>query len=101
MELNIYNANTELEQLETLSYLVSILDKVKYIQNKNIVLGGDFNVIFNISLEGSGGNPCLKKKSIAKLIKIKEKFNLFDILRIQNPKIKCFSDNNIYQDLFK
>ena len=49
--INIYNANTELEQLETLSDLVSILDKVKNIQNKNIVLGGDFNAIFDISLE--------------------------------------------------
>ena len=49
--INIYNANTELEQLETLSDLVSTLDKVKNIQNKNIVLGGDFNAIFESSLE--------------------------------------------------
>ena len=40
--INIYNANTECEQLETLSDLVSIMDKVKDIQRKNIVLGGDF-----------------------------------------------------------
>ena len=33
--INIYNANTELEQLETFSDLVSILDKVKNIQNKS------------------------------------------------------------------
>ena len=59
--INIYNTNTESEQLETLSDLVSILDKVKDIQSKNIVLGGDFNVIFDISLESLGGNPCLKK----------------------------------------
>ena len=66
--INIFNTNTESEQLETLSDLVSIIDKVKDIQSKNIVLGGDFNVIFNISLESLAGNPCLKKKSIAKLI---------------------------------
>ena len=66
--INIYNANTESEQLETLSDLVSIIDKVKDIQSKNIVLGGDFNVLFNISLKSLGGNPCLKNKSIAKLI---------------------------------
>ena len=46
--MNIYNANTESEQLETLSDLVSIIDKVKDIQSKIIVLGGDFNVIFDI-----------------------------------------------------
>ena len=83
--INIYNANTESEQLGTL------LDKVKDIQSKNIVLGGDFNVIFVISLESLGGDPCLKKKSIAKLIQIKEKFDLCDIWRIRNPKIKCFT----------
>ena len=57
----------------------------------NIVLGGHFNVIFDISLESLGGNPCLKKKSIAKLIQIKEKFDLCDIWRIRNPKIKRFT----------
>ena len=66
--INICNANTETEQLETLSDLVSILDKIKDIQYKNIVLGGNFNVIFDISLESLGGNPYLKKKSLAKLI---------------------------------
>ena len=80
--INIFNANTEFEQLESLSDLVSIIDKVKDIQSKNIVLGGDINVVFDISLESLGGNPCLKKKSIAKLIQIKEKFDLCDIWRI-------------------
>ena len=31
--INIYNINTEFEQTDTLSDLVSILDKVKDIQN--------------------------------------------------------------------
>ena len=34
---------------------------------------------------------CLKKKSSAELIQIKEKFNLCDLWRIQNPKIKRFT----------
>ena len=89
--INIYNANTESEQLETLSDLVSVIDKVKDIQSKNIVLGGDFNVIFDISLESLGGNPCLKKKSIAKPIQIKEKSDLWNIWRNRNPKIKYFT----------
>ena len=33
----------------------------------------------------------MKKKSIAKLIQIKEKFNLCEIWRIRNPKIKHFT----------
>ena len=47
--------------------------------------------IFDISLESLGGNPCFKKKSIAKLIQIKEEINLCDIWRIRNPKIKRFT----------
>ena len=80
--INTYNVNTEFQQLEALSDLISIIDKVKDIKRKIIVLGGDFNVLFDISLEISGGNPCLKKKPIAKLIQIKEKINLCDIWRI-------------------
>ena len=89
--INIYNANTESEQLETLSDLVSVIDKVRDIQSKNLVLGGDFNVLFDISLESLGGNPSLRKKSIAKSIQINEKSDLWNIWRNRNPKIKCFT----------
>ena len=60
--IKIYNANTELGQLETPSDLVTILDKVKDIRSINIVFPGDFNATFDISLESLGGNSCLKTK---------------------------------------
>ena len=44
--------------------------------------------MFDIILESLVGNPCLKKKLLAKLIQIKEKFNLCDMSRIRYPKIK-------------
>ena len=53
--INIYNKNTELEQLEAFSDLVSLLGKVRDIQNKNIVSGGYFNVTFGISIKNLGG----------------------------------------------
>ena len=65
--INIYNVHTESEQLETLSELVSIIGKAKDNQSKNIVLGGNFNVIFDFSLERLGGNPCLKKTINSKI----------------------------------
>ena len=97
--INVCNASTEYEQLKTLSDLVSILGKVKDIQNINIVIGGYFNVIFDISRKSLGGNPCLKKKSLEKMIQIKEKFNLCEIWRVQNPKIRHFFF--MYQGSFK
>ena len=94
--INTYNANTDLEQLETLSDLLNIFGEVKFTQNKNIVLGGDFNLIFDISIESFEGNLCLQKKSFTKLIQINKIFNSCDIWRIQNSKM-TFSKNNIYQ----
>ena len=77
--INIYNNNTELEQLETLSSFKSILDKVKGIQNKTIVFEGDFNVIFDISFQNLGVNIHVWRsnqqrnwfKSMKKLIYVK------------------------------
>ena len=59
--INIYNANTESEQLATLIQLNDMLINVKNINNKNIILGGDFNMHFDSKLEAKGGKPVLKK----------------------------------------
>ena len=48
--INIYTANTELEQIETLSDLESNLDKVKDIQNKNIRFGGEVTLLLHLIL---------------------------------------------------
>ena len=59
--INIYNPNTESEQLSNLTQLNDMLINVKNISNKNIILGGDFNVHFDSKLEAKGGKPVLKK----------------------------------------
>ena len=84
--INIYNANTEPEQLHTLNDLINIQKTFEDIQNKSIVLGGDFNVILNPCLDSGGGKPVIKKKTIAKLIQMTENLDLCDIWRIHNPK---------------
>ena len=89
--INVYNANTESEQLSTLSQLNDMLGNVMDIKNKNIILGGDFNLHFDSKLEAKGGKPALKKQSIAKLIEIIENFDLCDIWRIRNLKKKQFT----------
>ena len=69
--INLYNANTEYEQLSTLSDFSNMLEKVGDINNKSIEFGGDFNLFFEAKLEAQEGNPVLKKKTLAKLIQIK------------------------------
>ena len=43
------------------------------------------------SLDSCGNEPTLKKKSIAKFIELKEKFDLCDIWSIRNPKTKKYT----------
>ena len=68
-----------------------MLETIKDLYDKQIVLAGDFNFFFDTSLESYGGKPTLKKKSIAKFIELKEKFDLCDIWRIRNPKTKRYT----------
>ena len=89
--INIYNANTESEQLHTLNDLVNILETIEDIQNKSVVLGGDFNVILNPPLDSEGDKPVIKKRTIAKLIQITENLDLCDIWSICNPKRRRFT----------
>ena len=49
--MNFYNSNTDSEQLST-----SPLYKNWY-NKKNIVFGGDFNLIFDCKFDACGGNP--------------------------------------------
>ena len=85
---NIYNPNTETEQVTTLHYLDKMLETIKKLYEKHIVLAGDFHFSLDIFLDSYEGKPTLKKKSIAKFIELKEKFDLCHICRIRNPKLK-------------
>ena len=88
--VNIYNPNTETEQVTTLLDLGRMLETIKDFSDKHIVLAGDFNFFFDTSLDSYGGKPTLEKKSIAKFIELKEKYDLCDIWRIKNPKNEIY-----------
>ena len=89
--INLYNANKESEQLNTLSTLCNLLDDITDLHCKNIILGRDFNIFFNVTYEARGGNPKLKNKSVAKLFHIKESLGLCDILPVRNLKKKHYT----------
>ena len=97
---NLYNPNTESEQLLTLSQLTNFLEEIDDIRSKKIILGGDFNFFLDTKLEAKGGKPVLKKHSIAKIIEILENFDLCDIWRIRNPNLKRFTFRQNHFSLF-
>ena len=76
--INLYNANTEKEQLEVLSTLCTLLKNHNQNGNFHTILSGDFNVIFDTILDASGGNPSLKKRSLAKIISLTENLGTCD-----------------------
>ena len=41
--INLYNANTENDQLTTFSELTNLLENFDYTENKPIIFAGDFN----------------------------------------------------------
>ena len=89
--INLYNANTETEQCKIFNELQSLLNFFDINQNKKIILAGDFNIFLSSELEARGGKPIAKRKSIIKLVDIKESLDICDIWRIRNPKRQNFT----------
>ena len=89
MLINIYNANTEKEQVSVLNKLTTILSYFENTLNHNVIFAGDFNIFFDASLNARGGTPTLKRRSINKLIELNEMFDLCDIWR--NPKKRKYT----------
>ena len=69
--INLYNANTETEQVSVLNNLSPLLEKFDVTLEKNLILAGDFNFFLNSKLDAKGGKPAIKKKSLGKLIQLK------------------------------
>ena len=88
---NLYNANSENDQVTTFSELTNLSENFDLTKNKSIIFAGDFNLVLDRSLETKGGNPCLKNQFLSKLFHIKEKLNLCDIWQIRNPKVKQYT----------
>ena len=59
--------------------------------DKKVIFAGDFNLIFDKTLDSAGGSPLLKKHSLSEIIKLNETFNLCDIWRVRNPRKKLFT----------
>ena len=89
--INLCNANTETETCKIFNELQNLLIFFDINQNKRIIFAGDFNIFFNSKLEARGSKPIPKRKSIIKLLYIKEKLNLCHIWRIRNPMRQNFT----------
>ena len=89
--VNYYAPNGEKEPVEVLIQIKEFLSKIEYDQNTAIIWGGDFNVIFDKSLDADGGNLTLKIQSLTKIHTLMAENELCDIFRLRHPGEPRFS----------
>ena len=91
--LNYYAPDVENEQLKLLNKLFDELDRLPLRKNQGIhfIFGGDWNLIFDKSLDALSGIPTFKKNAIVKLKYLIGKVDLVDIWRLRNPAMKRFT----------
>ena len=89
--INLYNANSEHDQINTLNSFNDHIQKHANDCDRFPIFMGDLNFIFDTQLDALGGNPSLKKRSIASFIKIQERLDVSDIFRIRFPHTKRFT----------
>ena len=68
--INLYNANTEREQLTKFKNLNKLLKDFEDFHDEKVIFAGHFNLIFDKNLESVEGSPLIKKHSLSEIIKI-------------------------------
>ena len=88
--LNIYAPTKDKVEMQNvfLSYLHSVIENYS---DKNIILGGDFNVCLNPVMDKHGGRSEVKSEYCKNLENIIEEFSLVDIWRLRNEKVMNFT----------
>ena len=66
--------------------------------NTNNILGGDFNMVEDVPNDRAGGNPTTQHYGIEHIKNIKNRNNMIDIWRKQNPKKKEYTYFNNLAD---
>ena len=79
--INVYCPNDDKDRAEFLQNSIQYLST-----NKTVIWGGDFNSIFNLSLDKVGGNDRSGVITAPLQRDILDKFDLVDIFRKKNPK---------------
>ena len=60
----------------------------------NMLLGGDFNCVENITMDKMGGNPLLGNVGILDLTAFVNTENLYDVWRTQHPQDRVYTWHN-------
>ena len=88
--INIYAPNKELEKKVFFNDVLAMLDTLNIQMDDKIICGGDWNSIFDVTLDKCGGrnNPVNIAPEMTKMI---DTFDFIDIWRVQNPETRRFT----------
>ena len=90
-KLIIYNIHAPDHDKDQITFFQKLQNEIANDQDfDTLLLGGDFNVVMNHSMDKKNGTN-IKKKCIADLKNIIQNFNLDDIWRKKNPTKKSFT----------
>ena len=89
--VNYYAPNDESTQVQILSEICDIIDKMELEQDMTIVWGGDFKLFFDSFLDADGGKPQSKMNSLTKLLSITTERDLCDLFRVRHPDTRRFT----------
>ena len=78
--INLYNHNNEEEQVSVIASLFQAIELIDINHGYEVILGGDFDFIFDIKIDSDGrGKPKLKRNSIAAINQVTQPRDLVDI----------------------
>ena len=89
--INYYGPNSEPSQVKTIKQIASRLKDLEIEDNVQYILAGNWNLIFDRSLDAMGGSPSLKCNALKELKSIMIDYNLVDIWRARNPNLRQFT----------
>ncbi len=77
---NIYGPNSD-----DPDFFTDFIEKIESVENENKIIGGDFNLVMNVTDDKKGGNPKTHEKALGILKAWCEDGELIDIWRQQHP----------------
>ena len=83
--IKIYNANTEIEQIQTFNRLNMLLSNLD-LEMKNMIFTGNFNLFLDHFLDAKGGSPSLKKALQVNYLKLNKSYIFVIYGESKNPK---------------
>ena len=89
--INIYAPNRENEQVKFVTDLLKVmaLENINSIDNN--IIGGDWNVVQDSTLDKIGGMDNIKHNSVEKIMELKNTFNLEDVWRLKHEGVKRYT----------